>query len=304
MVIRWRVWRVSSPMLRLLAAAGLAVDAYVHADLAPVYDGIRGAISQGDLFRIEAGLAAAAALIVLTAGRRAGFGVALAVAASALGALLLYRYVDVGRLGPLPNMYEPSWFTEKTVAAVAEAAATVASAAGLLHAVRHPVTAPAGRRLAATRLAGTWLVRTPLGGNRLAASVAAGAVAGLAVAGFAGQGTGTSASAPGQATAGSGAGSPASAGSQQARIVGNNSLRFAPMTVRLHTGKVRITLTDSGAYPHNIVIPALHVTSPTVTGDPGGTRVSFTVTFRRAGRYRFYCQYHASAGMTGVFLVS
>jgi len=28
------------------------------------------------------------------------------VAASALGAVLLYRYVDVGSLSPLPNMYE------------------------------------------------------------------------------------------------------------------------------------------------------------------------------------------------------
>jgi plastocyanin len=81
-------------------------------------------------------------------------------------------------------------------------------------------------------------------------------------------------------------------------------LRFSPMTVRLHTGTVRITLADSGAYPHDIVIPALHVTSPTVTGDPGGAKTSFTVTFAHAGRYAFHCQFHASAGMTGTFVVS
>jgi len=99
------------------------------------------------------------------------------------------------------------------------------------------------------------------------------------------------------------AGSTAKA-SQQVTITGNSSLRFAPMTVHLHTGTVRITLKDSGAYPHNIVIPALHVTSSTVTGDPGGSRTSFTVTFSHPGTYSFHCQYHASAGMTGVFLVS
>ena len=76
------------------------------------------------------------------------------------------------------------------------------------------------------------------------------------------------------------------------------------MKVHLHTGTVRITLKDSGAYPHNIVIPALHVTSPSVTGTPGGAQVSFTVTFSHAGSYPFQCQYHASAGMAGTFVVS
>jgi hypothetical protein len=118
-------------ILQLVTAAGLAVDAYCHADLASAYDGIQGSISQGALFRIEAGAASAAALIVLVAGRRTGFALAAVVAASALGAILLYRYVNVGSLGPLPNMYEPVWFPEKTTAAVAEAAATVAAVGGL-----------------------------------------------------------------------------------------------------------------------------------------------------------------------------
>lgn len=119
-------------VLRLIAAAGLAVDAYVHADLAGRYDGNGADISQGTLFRIEAALAALAALLVLVHGRRLAAGFALLVSASALGAVLLYRYVDVGSLGPLPNMYEPLWFTEKTVSAVAEAVAAGASAALLV----------------------------------------------------------------------------------------------------------------------------------------------------------------------------
>jgi plastocyanin len=93
-------------------------------------------------------------------------------------------------------------------------------------------------------------------------------------------------------------------GSKQVSIVGNKLLRFAPMQVRLHTGIARITLKDSGAYPHNIVIPALHVTSPSVTGAPGSTEVSFIVTFRHAGTYAVRCQYHASASVVGTFVVS
>lgn len=131
--------------------------------------------------------------------------------------------------------------------------------------------------------------------------LAAGTTAAAALA-LAGCGGG---SAPAHAPASSAAQARASsAGGQQVTIAGTDMLRFGPMTVRLHTGKVRITLKDMGAYPHDIVIPRLGVTSAAVTGDPGGTRVSFTVTFAHAGRYAFHCQYHASAGMTGVFVVS
>jgi plastocyanin len=87
-------------------------------------------------------------------------------------------------------------------------------------------------------------------------------------------------------------------------IMGNSSLRFSPMTVRVHTGAVRITLMDMGSYPHNIVIPALHVTSATVTGDPGSGNATVTVHFPHPGHYAFHCQYHQSAGMVGVFVVS
>ncbi|MGW2831513.1 hypothetical protein [Streptomyces sp. NPDC001286] len=120
-------------VLRLLTAAGLAVDAYVHADLAANYDPVTKTISQGDLFRIEAGAAALAALLVVLLGTRPLMWVyALLVAAAGVAAVLLYRYVDVGSVGPLPNMYEPGWYPEKTASVVAEAAAMVTAAAGLL----------------------------------------------------------------------------------------------------------------------------------------------------------------------------
>lgn len=111
-------------VLRLLGAAGLAVDAFVHTDLAGRYDfGNGGSIHQSTLFLIQAGFAAAAALAIAVRGRRPEAAFGFVVAAAAFGAVMLYRYVDVGALGPLPNMYEPIWFAEKTVSAVAEAVA-------------------------------------------------------------------------------------------------------------------------------------------------------------------------------------
>jgi hypothetical protein len=118
--------------LRLLTAAALAIDAYIHADLAANYDPITQSISQGDLFRIEAGVSSFAAVLLILSASRIVWGFAFLVLASGLGALVLYRYVDVGVLGPLPNMYEPVWFTEKSVAAVAEAVGVLASLAGFV----------------------------------------------------------------------------------------------------------------------------------------------------------------------------
>lgn len=118
-------------LLRVLTAAGLAVDAYVHADLASAYDPVHKSISQGNLFRIEAGLSALAALLILLSAQRLVWAFAFVVAVSGVGALLLYRYVDVGNLGPLPNMYEPLWFAKKTAATIAEAVATLTALAGL-----------------------------------------------------------------------------------------------------------------------------------------------------------------------------
>jgi hypothetical protein len=118
--------------LRLLAAAALAIDAYTHADLAPDYDAITNSISQGDLFRIEAGVASLAALLLMISGSRIVWAFAFLVLASGLGALLLYRYVNVGELGPLPNMYEPVWYPEKSTAAIAEAAGVVITIVGFI----------------------------------------------------------------------------------------------------------------------------------------------------------------------------
>ncbi len=119
-------------LLRLLVAGGLALDAGVHADLAPLYDGVRATVSEGDLFRIEAGLACLVALGLALTGRRAVAAVAIGVAASALGALFISRFVHVGRIGPIPDMYEPAWYLQKTLAAIGEFVALGAASALLL----------------------------------------------------------------------------------------------------------------------------------------------------------------------------
>ena len=119
----------STRLLTLTTAAGLGVDAYVHWHLAGNFDTLIGTasphFSQGELFRLEATLALIAMLLVLATRRRFAAALAFLIAAGGLGALLLYGYVDVGGFGPVPDMYDPVWYTQKTISAVAEAIAAV-----------------------------------------------------------------------------------------------------------------------------------------------------------------------------------
>src|SRR4051794_40749815 len=114
-------------VLRVVAVVGLSVDVWVHATLESQYAGLGDTITQGRLFGAEAVVAGVVALWLLLTGSRFAWAAAFLVGASALGAVLLYRYVDVGSLGPLPNMYEPIWFFRKTLSAYAEAAVVAAS---------------------------------------------------------------------------------------------------------------------------------------------------------------------------------
>jgi hypothetical protein len=122
--------------LALIAAVGLAIDAFVHFDLASAYDGVKSSVlTQGDLFRAEGVMAAIAAAAVLLRPRRYTAAFAFVVAAAGTAAVLVYAYVDVGAFGPLPNMYDPIWFTEKTISAWAEGIAALAALAlfAMLH---------------------------------------------------------------------------------------------------------------------------------------------------------------------------
>ncbi|TDC55552.1 hypothetical protein E1281_11860 [Actinomadura sp. KC345] len=124
-------------ILRLLVAAGLAADAYVHWVFAPDMAFVQGGAIGGDLlFRIQAAVAAVVAVLILAYANRWVYALAFLVAASAVGALLFYYYVDAGALGPLPAMHEPVWYTEKTISLVGEGVAALAALAGFFTAHR------------------------------------------------------------------------------------------------------------------------------------------------------------------------
>jgi hypothetical protein len=116
------------------AAATLFIDAYVHVHDAGFYDAVRSSVlSQGTLFRLQAVVALAVGLVLLIRPRRLWWAVALLVLGSAFGAVLLYRYVDVGALGPLPNMFEPTWaLPGKLASAWAEGTGTALTTLGLV----------------------------------------------------------------------------------------------------------------------------------------------------------------------------
>ncbi|WP_294568178.1 hypothetical protein [uncultured Arthrobacter sp.] len=118
-------------VLRALVAVGLTVSAVIHFELAPGFQqAAPGGIGGGNLFRIQAVLAVLAALYVLIRGHLPAYLVAAALALSALAAVLLYRYVQVPAIGPIPSLYEPVWYAKKTLTAVAEGAAGLSALIG------------------------------------------------------------------------------------------------------------------------------------------------------------------------------
>lgn len=123
--------------LRVSTAVALFIDAGVHVHLAPGYQaGNPAGIGQGNLFLLEAAAAVLAALYVLLRGSRAAFAAAVIVALSAFAAVVLYRYLNIPAFGPFPAMYEPVWFFEKSLSAVAEAAGAILAGLGFARAGR------------------------------------------------------------------------------------------------------------------------------------------------------------------------
>jgi glucan phosphoethanolaminetransferase (alkaline phosphatase superfamily) len=134
-------WGSTATVIRVLAvvtAVLLAVDAYVHLSDASQYDSFKSSVmSEGTLFRIQGVVAIVVAVAVLVWPRVLTWALALLVAGSAAVAVVLYTYVNVGSLGPLPNLYENTWNAPgKVVSAVAETAAALVAIAGLILAIR------------------------------------------------------------------------------------------------------------------------------------------------------------------------
>ena len=143
---------LARPMLvRGLSAVvfvGLVLDGIVHYDLASAFSSHKtSVISETTIFRIQATVALVAALVVVARPRRYTAAFAFAVSASAVVAVFVYRYVNVGKIGPIPNMYDPYWLPAgKWLSAIGEVVAALASAAlfaALQARARHGAVAPA-----------------------------------------------------------------------------------------------------------------------------------------------------------------
>lgn len=110
-----------------MVAVGLGYDACVHLRLRCLLRPESRSDQPRHALPRRGGGAVLVALLVLVSRYRAVALFTVVIAGSALGAVLLYRYVDLRSLGPLPDMYEPSWYPEKTYSTRAEAAALVAA---------------------------------------------------------------------------------------------------------------------------------------------------------------------------------
>ena len=91
---------------------------------------------------------------------------------------------------------------------------------------------------------------------------------------------------------------------QRVTVHATDQLRFAPDTVRVHTGRVELTLVNDGSYPHNLAIPTLHAQTSDVSGTPGSQQATLAFDVSSPGTYQFVCTYHAGAGMRGTLTVT
>ena len=115
-------------VLIVLVAVGLGIDAYTHYDLASLYKFNRTSVlNEGFLFQVEATLAVVVGVGLIVKPNRLTAGLAFLVAAGGAVLLVIYRYNDIGRIGIIPNMYEPIWTTEKKWSLAGEILAAVAS---------------------------------------------------------------------------------------------------------------------------------------------------------------------------------
>jgi uncharacterized membrane protein HdeD (DUF308 family) len=125
-------------VLAVVTAALLGVDAFVHLHYAHSYDQFHSStMSEGTLFRIQGVVAIVVGVLLLIRPSVLTWTLSLLVAGSAVVAVTLYTYVNVGQLGPLPNLYENTWSPPgKVLSAVAELIAAVLSIIGLTMALR------------------------------------------------------------------------------------------------------------------------------------------------------------------------
>ena len=119
--------------LLLVTAAALVVNAVIHLQLAGPFDAIAGTlVSQGTLFRIQAGANIVVAALLFTRTRWAAV-LAAVVAAGGLVLVVTTTLVplDLTAIG-LPFLFEPVWYADKIVSTIAQAVALVTALAAAL----------------------------------------------------------------------------------------------------------------------------------------------------------------------------
>ena len=118
-------------VLIAVVVVGLVIDAIVHFDLASDFAKNKtSTLSEADLFRAEAVVSLVVALLVVVVPRWYTAALAFLVGASAAVVAVVTRYSNIGKIGPIPNLYDPYWApTGKVVSVIGEAAAAIAAAA-------------------------------------------------------------------------------------------------------------------------------------------------------------------------------
>ncbi len=133
-------------ILIALTALALVVNAVIHLQLAGPFDAITGTlIGQGWLFRIQAIVNIAVAILLIVVRRPWVAAAAAVVAAGGLALILITVAVplDLTSVG-LPVLYEPLWYPQKTISAIVQGLA-ILTAAVLIGALRR-TAAPGARR--------------------------------------------------------------------------------------------------------------------------------------------------------------
>lgn len=108
------------------------MSAYVHVDLARGPLVSDGQVTLAGLFIAQAVVAALVAVWVLVRGDGPAWAAVGLVGVVSFAALILSVYVEVPAFGPFPTLYEPIWYADKVVAAVAAAGAAVVALAVLM----------------------------------------------------------------------------------------------------------------------------------------------------------------------------
>jgi len=120
-------------ILRVVGALALGFSAYLHARIAsdapPLFED--GGVTLSGLFVGQAVAATVVSLWVLVQGSRLAWLAFGVVALGSFVAVVMSTYVKIPSIGPLPVIYDPVWYTDKTLAAIAAGVATLVAAVAL-----------------------------------------------------------------------------------------------------------------------------------------------------------------------------